>query len=458
MATYYRTATDGDFERIIKVYTSAGAVKYANLSAYCEHCEFTLSAERGCGAGVLRLIPRTNGDSWVTTGDRVELIPETGGDPWYYGIVGARRKLYSVKPVWEITLFGVGQLLEGLPSAEEETILGVQADGENPEINRIYVVGDNLDGIVWWLYTNRINAELDDIHGENIDDTFQVYTSQTQIQYLKLGADMDCANALIDLARINEDLQSSHSENPYPAIWGVDAARYFYYGFRPDNQLLFIRDGVLISAGDKIGKPSVYLGSGAGTLAKYDGYSEENDGLYYNVLMLYGSVDENGEQAKYTYEDEDSITKYGMRRVCRYESPTIANSADATKFANTFFDRYADPVSVHTINGLLIPSKDLFPFPWLGHCAIETATQARTSELAKRTIRSLRVEFNETPVCSMNIGEVAYTDGLPADGNSRSPGNVHNEIENRRPKTKEAAATVSSGTGDGYWHWRIYPA
>ncbi|MCK9520931.1 MAG: hypothetical protein M0R74_18190 [Dehalococcoidia bacterium] len=434
------------FERIIRHYASNGTtLKTADISSSCTHASFTLAAERGCCRGTLKMVADEMGAYALDHGDVIKMIPETGADAWYTGcVVGRERDATSGLHTYRLD--GLAVRLSGLPVVDDADghQFGASAGGSNPHPDRLYPHHPTA-GVVQWIAFNTIDdANVGIItDGSGFDYTYMIYD---EVGLLRYDPGQDCENVLGELARMVYDQQSSHSAAPYPILWGVDADRNLYFRFRPETQILRLHVG---DANNTSGLPTLYLN---GEVVRYQGWSESEGEDFVNVLVVRGNADSGGTIINETFEDTESIAKYGRRVIDFQEVPGLASSGAATLFAQGYFQRYADPKTTHTLDGVIITDKDQLPLPWSGYASIQDYQTANNAMAGRRTIQSVTVRFDDTPLAEIVIGEIEPSLFTPSStATTRYAGNSWKSTQNRIPRVQAAAASSTEQMA----HWKF---
>jgi len=381
-------------------------------------------------------------------GDVIRMIPETGADPWYTGcIVGRSRD--ATTGIHTYRLDGLAVRLSGLPAVSDDASheFGTAAGGSNPHPERIRTTHPTA-GIVQWIAYNTIDGANVGIitDGGGFDYTYMIYNASTEIELLRYDQAQDCENVLGELARMTPDMQSSHTAAPYPMLWGVDSARNLYFKFRPESQIARLHIG---DANNTSGLPTLYLN---GEIVQYQEWHENEGEDFVNVLVVRGNADTGGTTISETYTDDDSITKYGRRVIDFQEVPGLSSSGAATLFAQGYFQRYADPQRTHTIAGIIITDKDQLPLPWTGYASIQDYQTPNNAMAGRRTIQSVTVRFDDTPIAEMVIGEIEPSLFTPSNtAATRYAGNSWKSTQNRIPRVQAAAASSTEQMA----HWKF---
>jgi hypothetical protein len=452
------------FERIVRVYTFGYALVSADVSAYCEHIEFTLSCTKGCCEATIVTIPTPSGAMVFGIGNIVELIPQTGAAAWYTGIVGD-RSWDSTTNRFTYKLDGIAAQFAGIAPVTTETDFGTgggeEFEGftENETKDHILYDSDNITyGIIPWLVRNATTGIIYQSTGMasgSYDYDFSFYMADNTVELVHMSPEMNVMNVLEELAGIYEDTYPSHSTYPYPFFWGVGADRKFYAGFRPNTKLLTLKVGLADADGDTIGHPTLRLTDG--TRIDYEGCNEAVAGMTYNVLIIYGGCQTDGTVYKETFEDAASIAADFRRRLFRVTVPTVCNLNDGQRFANAFFAKYAKARASYFLRGLILTAATALPIPHTGYCEVVSNSVGYGAEAGKRTIKTVHVLFNESPRADVTIGEIEFNGMIPSDGNTRTPGTAWTETRNREPHESEglSQAIDTGGTGGAAnWYFR----
>ena len=206
----------------------------------------------------------------------------------------------------------------------------------------------------------------------------------------------DVALLLTDLALMCPDAINTPV---WPCYWGVKADSTFYFKFRPDLELGRV---VINTAAAPRGQVLLTLNSVKST---YDTYAEQDVAMLYNVLQLTGGLDNEDVPFSKTYTDTDSIAKYKRYRADAMEAPWITDAADGDHYAAGYFGRYADPVASYWFAGVKITSAAHLPLPWDGYIQIQDGAIAHDSTDPKLSLLSVTVDFGETPIAALQMGE-----------------------------------------------------
>lgn len=447
-----------DFGRLITVFAADGTTPrnvYGGsneIQSICESASFVLTAERGCGQGQITLGGANSAGQvyhdnpfLLSRGDVIFMTPESGADAWYCGTVTRRRRGIGGRTLGRqvYTLDGLAVKLNGVPATEDPTAplhfgtgAGSVDDTHFPTLK--YPSSDSGLGIVQWLLANPI-ADVD-----GIDATTGNYNSyeglefstDTQIERMVLDHESDLGVLMFDLAR---QLRDTYGSPARPAIWGIGVDRRLYFYLRPDVDVMQL--SWVTSASEARGQAVVTIG---GTRVYAEGVEPQEGGQFWNCLGLRGGIDSSGDFVQGFYTDSTSIAKYGRRCVTHQDVPHLRSSGDASGYAAAFFDRYADPGITYEIEGLAIPAADKLPLPWAGHCVV-AANATDDEDGGNRTIRAVQVQFDETPIAKVTIGEGEESQFAALDGNPRHPGISMRRAMDRTPRAK----TPGTSSGEG---------
>ena len=435
-----------DYNRVITVYDSdattlrtIGPASDGNITTFCANARFTLSAEKGCASAELTLkacdtlgVVSAGEDFLLEIADVVTFAPQAGADAWYMGTVTSRTR--STSSLHTYRLDGLAVRLTGLPPVDDGTTayFGAAVQTGDDFYPTLWYVVNNTNGIVNWLANGVIDdADLGiDIAGSDFenDSPPQYYTNPAKIQNFMMDFQGDCSLILSDLARMCPDLNAAHIP-PWPCIWGVKPDRTMYFRFLPNTEIGTIDEEIWWTTPAVQGRPTLRLG---GVPMTYQTWERTEADEFYNVLVLTGGVLSDGTILEKMYQDADSIAAYKRYRIDRQTVPWLGNTQDAQHYANGYFARFAQPTATHSIQGFQVTSATTLPLPWDGYW---TATdKAGTDE--RLTLLSVEVDFNETPIASLNFGDIERSLFAPTSGNARAAGSAWHATQNRIPQSR----------------------
>jgi len=435
------------FQRIANVYTGDySQLRFTLPQSIWGKTSFSLLAEGGCSKASMELAPADingaaiiNAPFLLNIGDIVQFLPEAG-IVWYTGAITGRSKTFSNKsgPRHNYTLDGLSSRVQGIPITETtDTIsFGKSAPaGQHPEI---YYPSDATAGLIEWLFYNVVAHETYGLITDttDINRTAMQYGENYKIDLLQVGSCDDVAGLISQMAMMVVDANYAAPLNR-KCYWGVNAARRFYFGFRPDLKLASIDFNVS-------GNPIFTVGS---ETMQYESIGMEDSDCIYNCLHLAGSTPDGATESqgiqKY-YKDSASIAKYFRRRLEKAQDlPNARSVADLDKFAPNFFSRYADPKPNCPVSKVPIFAAHQLIQPEKGYVQIiDSINPFGTEPAGRRDILSIEVEFDATPIMSITLSDI--NEGMY--GNGTSPGSAYHDARNKEAKQNVSRSAGSSVT------------
>ena len=460
------------YTRIINVYRQSavdGSLTLAedigvggNISIAVESASFTLCAERGCAEGEIialsatatSLLVRRMNPFVLEHGDVIAMIPEAGADPWYLGYIRQRSRDFTGRLIY--SLYGLAGKLTDLPvcSSTAPNYFGTAVDLSFWPGDSVYFPSHPSAGLVQWLMSDSVqDGDGNFVTGPvvaaktgilapdswNAECAGMSTAEEDKIEILCLDQEAKVATVLEEQSRSISDPIVGNTANPRPVLWGVGPDQKLYFRFRPESELMALdlvrgRQAPLLT----IGGTSVIWTGGQIT--------EEEGEDFRNVLFLRGGADDSiygagrtgagNTQVLGTYTNAASIANYKQRRSDTQEIASIRTPADADRFAAAYFQRYATIQNSYNIPGAAIPAATKLPLPWAGYAQITSDTI--TGLAGKHTINSVAVEFNETPLATIQL--CSSTPGVFGSSGTgvRWPGNSYKASFDRIPRVNTA--------------------
>lgn len=358
------------FDRVFKIYNSAGALQGTLDNKIVEHAEFELLRQGGCGAGSLRLAESFDTDT-LEVGDNVQFCLDSS-TPVYMGRVEEVTK--TVPSGTEVRLFGWVSYLNDLA-------LGGRGKGDADD--PLLYAGDDFfpsdpdaDEQVR-VDTSSIKTAIEDIYTNSIAPNTPITLSS-----IETSTDNDFLKSMV--FRGEENVSQVIRQMAVSAgwmSWGVE-----------ENGLFFVVNLPIAST------HSYQIG------VDVENLSESTDrSLMYNRIIftggpVYGMSTQHGfAPYKENVVHYPSRTTYGEKKIS-LTIPWIRTNDDCQAFCERFFQEYAGLSVRYTFD---VSGELTIPKPWLSRVLLLDA-DGNTLKNAVPTV--VRVQFNETPVVSLTLG------------------------------------------------------
>lgn len=357
------------YERIFKVYNSAGVYQGDLSSSLVESAEFTLLRQGGCAEGSMTLAAAI-GNCPFGVGDNIQFCYDAS-TPWY---------MARVEEITEELPSGITVRLHGWLSYLNDLSLGGRGNADQDEpilyADDDYFPNDPDNEVQQQVTASDIPTVVNDIYTNTIAPNTPIALSaidtgdSTPLKSMVFRGEENVAQVIRQLA-VSAGWMS----------WGVE-----------ENGLFFMKE--LLPAANF----SYKVGVDVEKLTKTTDRSLMWNRVIFKGGYVYGTGTQHG-FAPYTRNvfHAPSIAAYGEKKI-NITLPWIRTDTDAQHFFEKFFQEYAGLTERYTI---VVPGISVLPKPWVSRIQL---LDTDNSVLKNAVPTRVRVSFNETPVATITLG------------------------------------------------------